>query len=57
MALVGRQNIFDYIPQRDPICLVHTIYQCTPELIQTGFNVEKTHLLVGNEKLSEFRHS
>lgn len=53
MALVNRQNIFDYIPQRDPICLVHTIYECTPEQIKTGFSIESTHLLVAEEKLSE----
>lgn len=53
MALVTRENIFDYIPQRDPICLVHSIYECTSGYIKTGFVVECNHLLVSNGKLTE----
>lgn len=53
MALVTRENIFDYIPQRDPICLVHTIYDCNNEGIKTGFLIESNHLLVNGGKITE----
>lgn len=53
MALVTRENIFEYIPQRDPICLVHTIYTCNNEGITTGFTIEEEHLLVNEGKLTE----
>lgn len=53
MALVDRKHIFEYIPQRDPICLVHTIYESTTESVKTGFNVEQGHLLVSNGHLTE----
>lgn len=53
MALVTRKNIFDYIPQRDPLCLVHTIYESTAESVKTGFIIESNHLLVSNGCLTE----
>lgn len=53
MALVSRDHILEYIPQRDPICLVHTIYESTPESVKTGFIVEQGHLLVNNGCLTE----
>ena len=53
MVLVSRENILEYIPQREPICLVHTIYECTPESVKTGFKVEENHLLVNDGCLTE----
>lgn len=53
MALVTREHIFEYIPQRDPICLVHTIYECNEESSKTGFFIEEGHLLVHDGKLTE----
>ena len=53
MALVNREHITEYIPQRDPICLVHTIYECNSEEIKTGFFIESNHLLVSENKLME----
>lgn len=53
MPLVNREHIFEYIPQRDPICLVHTIYEITTESVRTGFNIEEGHLLVSNGFLTE----
>lgn len=53
MALVTREHIFEYIPQRNPICLVHTIYESTQESVKTGFWVEEDHLLVENGALTE----
>lgn len=53
MALVTRENIFEYIPQRNPICLVHTIYESTDDSVKTGFKVEEGHLLVENGALTE----
>jgi predicted hotdog family 3-hydroxylacyl-ACP dehydratase len=53
MAFVTRKDIFDYIPQRDPICLVHTIYECDSESVRTGFNIESGHFFVSNDVLME----
>lgn len=53
MELVNRQHIFEYIPQRDPICLVHTIYESSAEHVKTGFFVEEGHLLVSEGCLTE----
>ena len=53
MALVTRENILDYIPQRDPICLVHSIYECNDETSKTGFMVEENHLFVKDGCLTE----
>jgi predicted hotdog family 3-hydroxylacyl-ACP dehydratase len=53
MALVTKENIFDYIPQRDPICLVHTIYECTETGVKTGFMIEPDHYFVSDGKLME----
>lgn len=53
MALVTKENILNYIPQRNPICLVHSIYECSDESVKTGFVVEADHLFVNNNSLSE----
>ena len=53
MALVTKENILNYIPQRDPICLVHTIYECNDETSKTGFSVEENHLFVKDGCLTE----
>ena len=42
-ALVTRSTILDYIPQREPICLVHSIYECSNTFVKTGFVVEDNH--------------
>jgi predicted hotdog family 3-hydroxylacyl-ACP dehydratase len=53
MALITKENILNYIPQRDPICLVHNIYECTEESSKTGFKVEDGHFFVSNGELTE----
>lgn len=53
MALVTKQNILNYIPQREPICLVHSIYECSEEGVTTGFKVETGHFFVNGNALSE----
>jgi predicted hotdog family 3-hydroxylacyl-ACP dehydratase len=53
MALVTKENILNYIPQREPICLVHTIYECTEEMSKTGFRVEEGHFFVSDGALTE----
>lgn len=53
MALVTRENILNFIPQRDPICLVHTIYECSDDLSRTGFFVDENHFFVSNGCLTE----
>lgn len=53
MALVTKENILNYIPQRDPICLVHSIYESTEQRVKTGFTVEANHFFVSDNKLSE----
>ena len=53
MPLVTKETIFKYIPQRDPICLVHNIYECTEQGIKTGFVVEAGHIFVADNKLTD----
>ena len=53
MALATKENILTYIPQRDPICLVHTIYECSEESVKTGFMVEADHFFINENALSE----
>ena len=53
MALVTRENILNFIPQRDPICLVHSIYECNDDATKTGFYVEDNHFFVNNGSLTE----
>lgn len=53
MALVTKENILNYIPQREPICLVHSIYECSEELSKTGFKVEEGHFFVSDGVLTE----
>jgi len=50
MALATKENILTYIPQRDPICLVHTIYECSEESVKTGFLVEADHFFINGIK-------
>ncbi|MGZ3885668.1 MAG: hydroxymyristoyl-ACP dehydratase [Bacteroidia bacterium] len=51
--LATKETIFQYIPQRDPICLVHCVYECSFQASKTGFLVEPDHIFVANSKLSE----
>ena len=53
MALVVKENIFNYIPQRDPICLVHSIYECSREVSKTGFKIEEGHFFVSAGAITE----
>lgn len=53
MALVTKEQILNYIPQRNPICLVHSIYECSEETVKTGFVVEADHLFIDKGHLSE----
>lgn len=53
MALITKENILNYIPQREPICLVHSIFECTEESTKTGFKVEEGHFFVSNGVLTE----
>ncbi len=53
MTLATKETIFKYIPQRDPICLVHNIYECSYEASKTGFLVEAHHIFVSDGKLTE----
>jgi predicted hotdog family 3-hydroxylacyl-ACP dehydratase len=53
MALVTKKDILKYIPQRDPICLVHSIYDCSEQGGKTGFLIEPNHFFVSNNQLTE----
>ncbi len=53
MALVTRENILNFIPQRDPICLVHSIYECNDQASKSGFVVETNHFFVNDGYLTE----
>ncbi len=47
-ALVTRSTILEYIPQREPICLVHSIYECSNTFVKTGFVVEPNNYFTHN---------
>jgi predicted hotdog family 3-hydroxylacyl-ACP dehydratase len=51
--LATKESILQYIPQRDPICLVHRIYECNDTTSKSGFLVEKDHIFVENGRLTE----
>ncbi len=53
MALVKKQDILKFIPQRDPICLVHSIIECSEQGVKTGFVIEADHFFVNDNHLSE----
>lgn len=51
--LVGRQDVLTYIPQREPIVVVHGLETMTETTAITVFHVEEGHLFVRNGKLLE----
>lgn len=51
--LVNKDQILDYIPQRNPIVMVHEILNCNAEGIQTSFNIAPDNMFVSEGFLQE----
>jgi len=51
--LAGRQDVLKFIPQRDPIVVVHGLETISDNTAITVFHVEEGHLFVRNGKLLE----
>lgn len=49
----GREDIIQYIPQREPMILVHQLLEYSGKRVVSGFNIEENHVLVSNGVLSE----
>lgn len=49
----GREDIIQYIPQRDPMVLVHQLLEFSNKHVVSGFYVEENHVLVSNGVLTE----
>jgi len=49
----GREDIIQYIPQREPMILVHQLLEYSSKRVVSGFNIEENHVLVSNGVLSE----
>lgn len=49
----GREDIIQYIPQRDPMILVHQLLEFSNNHVISGFDVEEAHVLVSNGTLTE----
>lgn len=49
----GREDIIQYIPQRDPMVLVHQLLEFSENKVVSGFEVEENHILVSNGFLTE----
>ena len=52
-VLVQKENIKEYIPQKDPIVLIDTIDYCEDALTKTSFKIEANHVFVKNGYLQE----
>ncbi len=51
--LVHRHDIIQYIPQRDPIVMVHELMEANEEQASTGFTVESGNVFLSNGYLAE----
>ncbi len=49
----GREDIINYIPQREPMLLVHRLLEHSDKLTMSGFDIEERNILVHNGYLSE----
>ncbi len=51
--LAGRQDILKYIPQRNPIVMVHALVEATDDLAVTQLNIEADNVFVSAEFFAE----
>jgi len=49
----SREDIEQYIPQRNPMVLVHHLLEFSNKHVVSGFTVEENHVLVSNGTLTE----
>ena len=52
-AIVEKENILNYIPQRPPIVLISRIYKADEVSVITGFDIIDEHMLTHNKYLTE----
>ena len=52
-AIIEKDQILNYIPQRPPIVLISRIYKADEASVITGFDVCEDHLLTHNRRLTE----
>lgn len=52
-AIIEKDQILNYIPQRPPIVLISRIYKADEVSVITGFDVSEDHLLTHNQRLTE----
>lgn len=52
-AIIEKDQILNYIPQRPPIVLISRIYKADEASVITGFDVSEDHLLTHNRRLTE----
>lgn len=52
-AIVEKDSILNYIPQRPPIVLISRIYKANEECVITGFDITDDHILTQNKHLTE----
>jgi predicted hotdog family 3-hydroxylacyl-ACP dehydratase len=49
----SREDIIKYIPQREPMVLVHSLLEHSDKLTISGFDIEEQHVFVSNGCLTE----
>ena len=53
MVLQGKEQICKYIPQRDPIVMVDTLYEISPDVSVTGLTIEPDNMFVHDGALRD----
>lgn len=53
MSLVTKENIIDYIPQRQPIVMIDTLEYCEGNITITNFEIKKDNIFVKDGVLQE----
>src|SRR6187402_3118218 len=53
MMLVARHDITRFIPQRDPIVMVHELVDANDEQASTSFTIESGNVFLSNGHLAE----
>lgn len=52
-AIIDRDQILNYIPQRPPIVLISRIYKADDASVITGFDISDDHILTQSKRLTE----
>lgn len=51
--LASKENISNFIPQREPMVMIHELIEATHDQAVTRFTVEQANILVSDDRLSE----